>query len=322
MRALGATRHWVATQWGGPEHWRFVDVTIPAPQRGEVTIRVEAAGMNPADAKHTLASRDVPLPLPIGYELSGTVVAVGEGTDIATGPVFIGDSVVAFRVQGAYAEQVTVPARDVFARPANVDAVSAASLLLAATTAADVLRVVGARAGETLLVHGGSGSVGLAVAQIARTKGIRVVATAGAHHHDLLTRLGAHPISYGGGARAIAREVRNLLGAAPHAAVDTVGTDEAIESALLLVDNRSRIVTIANATRAAATSIRAVAGSQPESARYRDRVRGEMLALAGSGGLTLPIARIFPLSDALEATALLATGHPNGKFVLVPAETA
>ena len=101
------------------------------------------------------------VPAPVGFEVAGVLSAIGAGTEIASGPAEVGDAVLAFRVSGGYASALTVPAKDVFAKPDNLDFAEAANLLLAGTTAAEMLDVVHAQGGETILLHGASGAVGV-----------------------------------------------------------------------------------------------------------------------------------------------------------------
>ena len=119
-------------------------IDLAPPNKGEVTIEVRAAGMNPADYKHFAAGQDRSLlPLTVGYEASGVLSALGPGTEIATGGGAVGDEVVAFQIMGAYASHVTVNASDVFAKPANLTFPEAANLLLVGTTASEMLHVTG-----------------------------------------------------------------------------------------------------------------------------------------------------------------------------------
>lgn len=94
-------KHWIASSWGAPDTWEFVEHEVSPPGRGEVAIRVHAAGVNPADAKHVATARHgVELPVPIGYEVSGEITAIGSDTQIGSGPADVGDEVIAFRVSG------------------------------------------------------------------------------------------------------------------------------------------------------------------------------------------------------------------------------
>ena len=309
-------QHWIATGWGSPDSWEFVEFDAPVPVRGEVTIRVHAAGVNPADAKHVAAPRPgAKLPVPIGYEVSGVIAAIGPDTVIGSGPAKVGDEVLAFRVQGGYATELTVPAEKVFAKPARMSHPEAANLLLAGTTAAEMLAVSRAAAGETILLHGASGAVGVSVLQQAALRGIRVVGTASEARAEEVRRFGGIPVRYGPG---LADRVREIAAAPIAAALDAVGTDEAVDVSVELVADRSRVVTIAAPGRAASDGFLAIAGSMPESARFRDRVRSELIALAGKGDLVVPMAGTFPLDQAPRALRMLADGHPGGKIALLP----
>ena len=308
-------RRWVATDFGGPEVLELVTVELPQPGPGEVTIEVRAVGMNPSDYKGLARGDRASLPKPIGSEVAGVLTAVGPDTEIASGGGALGDEVLAFRVTGGYASAVTVPAADVFAKPAALEFPAAANLLLVGTTAADTLQTVGAAAGETILVHGASGAVGVSVLQQARLLGARTVGTAGERSFDTVRRFGGIPVTYGPG---LADRVRAAAPEGLAAAIDTVGTDEAVDVSLELVADRGRIVTIAAFGRADEAGIKAVAGATPDSAAFRDAVRARLIDLAGAGDLVVPVARTFPLAEAPDALRLLMTGHAGGKLALIP----
>ncbi len=305
--------HWIATRPGGLDVLEFVPADVPAPGRGEVTIAVHAAGVNPADYKR-VASGDFTEPIAIGFEVSGVVTEVGPDTQLASGGGAPGDEVLAFRVSGGYASRLTVPAADVFAKPAGLDHPAAANLLLAGTTAAEMLDVTSVAAGDTVVVHGASGAVGVSVLQQARLLGARVIGTAAPGSFDTVRRFGATPVAYGEGLQSRLREL------APEgfaAALDTVGTDEAVDVSLAVVADRDRIVTIAAMQRAKQEGIRAIGGSMPASAALRDQARARLIALADDGKLVVPVARTYPLRQAREALAFLQTGHPGGKLALL-----
>lgn len=308
-------RHWIALHAGGPADWEFRDVDAPAPTQGEVSVRVRAAGVNPADAKHVAAENGQQWPVAIGYEISGEITALGPDTEIGSGAAAVGDEVVAFRVSGGYATELTVDAAKVFHKPAALTHPEAANLLLTGTTAAEMLDVVAARTGETILLHGASGAVGVAVLQLAAHRGVRVIGTASEGSFDRVRRFGGIPVAYGPG---LYERVVALVGDVPvAAALDAIGTDEAIDVSLALVPDRDRIVTIVDAARADAEGIRWIAGARPESARYRDAARAGIIA-AAAGTLVVPVARTFPLAQAPDALALLADGHPGGALALTP----
>ncbi|MEO5665187.1 MAG: NADP-dependent oxidoreductase [Nocardioides sp.] len=304
-------KHWIASRPGDLDVFSFEDVEVAAPQHGEVTIAVRAAGMNPADAKHAGRGTAADFPKAIGYEVAGVVTAVGPDA----GPLAVGDEVLAFRISGGWATSVTVPARDVFAKPESLSFGEAANLLLAGSTAAEMLHVTHVSEGDTILVHGASGAVGVSVLQQAALLGARVIGTASEKSFDVVREYGGVPVAYGEG---LERRVRDAAPDGLVAALDCVGIDEAVDVSLALVADRDRIVTIAAADRAKADGFVAIAGSMPTSKAFRDSVREGLVRLAGEGRLVVPIARTFPLADALAATELLMGQHPGGKFVLEP----
>jgi NADPH2:quinone reductase len=308
-------QHWFATRPGDLSVFRLEQHDVPAPRHGEVTIEVRAAGMNPADVKHVARGDSSEFPRAVGYEVAGVVSAVGPGTEIGSGPVAAGDEVLAFRISGGWASEATVAARDVFAKPAALSFGEAASLLLAGCTASEMLHVTGVGEGDTILVHGASGAVGISVVQQAALLGARVVGTASESRFDLVARYGGVPVAHGAGLEQRVRE------AAPEgvvAALDCVGTDEAVDVSLAVTADRRRVVTIAAPRRAEVEGFSALAGAMPTSQAYRDSVRADLVRLAGEGRLVVPLARTFPLADAVDAARLLMGGHPGGKLVLEP----
>lgn len=309
---------WTAPAPGPIEDWLFDEVEVAPPGPGEVTVRIRAAGVNPADAKH-VARPGANFPVPIGYELSGEITAVGPDAVGGSGDLRVGDEVVAFRVQGAYATELTVAARDVFAKPANLSHPEAANLLLAGTTAAEMIQVTRVERGETVLLHAASGAVGVSLLQQARELGVRVIGTVGPDAEasaERVRRYGGIPVAYDDGLRARVEEAAE--GAPIAAAWDAAGTDEAIDVSLALVGERDRIVTIVIPDRAKADGFLWIAGARPESARFRDIARARVLELAASGALEVPIARTYPLADAVAAVRFVMDGHPGGKVALLP----
>jgi NADPH:quinone reductase len=308
-------QHWVAARPGGPEVFDLVPYDVPRPAAGEVTVRVRAAGVNPADASHVAVGKRPPFPRGVGYELAGVLTAVGPDTEIASGGGAVGDEVLAFRVVGGWATAMTVPARDVFAKPASLTFAQAANLLLAATTASEMLHTARVAHGDTVLVHGASGAVGVSLLQQARLLGVRVIGTCSEHRFAEVRRFGGEPVTYGEG---LAARVRAAAPDGVAAALDCVGTEEAVDVSLALVGDLSRVVTIAAKQRGAEVGIRVLGGDLPESAAYRDGVREGLVRLAAEGSLEVPMAATFPLDRAPAAMELLAGGHPGGKLALIP----
>lgn len=311
-------KRWVADRFGGPDVLRLVEAEVPAPEPGTVTIAVRAAGVNPADLNALSGARNPDpslLPLWPGFEVAGVVTAVGVGTRIASGPVGVGDEVIAFRITGGYSSAVTVPAADVFAKPATLPFPEAANLLLAGTTAAEMLHLAGVGRGQSVLVHGASGAVGISLVQQAVRLGARVIGTAGASRADVVERFGGLATLYGPGLEG---RVRALAPAGLDAALDAVGSDEAIDVSLALLPDRSQLITAVALQRASREGFRSVQGQWPASAAFRDSVRETLISLAGRRELTVPIARTFPLEQAPHALQLLGSGHPGGKIALRP----
>lgn len=325
MSAEPARRHSrvvVATAYGGPEVLAVLDVEQPLPGAGQVLIEVQAAGTNPFDHKvysGTMGRDPALLPMRLGAEVAGVVGALGEGvgTDSTGAPLAVGDAVIGYRVVGGYASQVIAGAQNVFARPENLTAEQAAGLLLTGVTAAHLLTATRVGPGDTVLIHGAAGGVGSMATQLAVVRGARVIGTASTGRHEAIRALGGEPVSYGTG---LAERVRDLAPGGLDAALDTVGTDEAVDTSLELVADRSRIATIAAFGRAPGLGIQLLgggAGADPGTA-IRAAARAELVALAGQGRLTVSVDRSFALDDVAAAHTYLATGHVRGKVVLLP----
>ncbi|MGW0040262.1 NADP-dependent oxidoreductase [Rhodococcus sp. NPDC003348] len=308
----------VATAFGGPEVLTVVDEPVPDPGPGEVRVRLRAIGVNPFDYKSysgTFGADPDRLPIRPGIEASGVVESVGADAVGPTGQIAVGDEVIVNPGARGYTELITVPAAVTFAKPPNLSFEQAAALLSSGTTAVDALTTTRVSAGETVLVHGAAGAVGGAVVQLAQARGATVIGTARRAHHDHLRAQGVVPVEYGDG---LLDRLRALAPDGVDAAIDTAGTDEAIDASLALVADRSRIVTIVAFDRAERDGFRAVGGGNPDSARIRREARIELIALAGRGDFEVTVARTFPLAEAARAHAELQGHHPRGKFVLVP----
>lgn len=288
----------------------MVDHEPADPGPGEVKVSITAAGVNPADLKHV--ARATEFPVPIGYEIAGVVDALGPDAVGGSGRLDVGDRVVAFRVHGGYASSLTFPAENAFALPASVDDVTAAGLLLAGTTAADMLHRARLSAGDTVVVHGASGAVGATLVQLAARDGIRVVGTCRPGREDAVQRFGATAVAYGAGLL----ERLRATAPSPAASFDLTGTLDAIDTSMALVSDRSQIITAANKPAATERGLVAVAGLDPESATYRDAMRAPLIDLIAAGALDVPIVRTYPLAEAVDALDLVASGLAGGKVVL------
>ncbi|WP_342341839.1 NAD(P)H-quinone oxidoreductase [Demequina mangrovi] len=161
---------------GGPEVLSLVEVDIPTPGPHDAVMGITAAGINRADALQRQGRYPAPPGAPAwpGLEAAGTVLAAPASSLLTPG-----DRVCALLPGGGYAERAVVDASLVLPTPPGLDDVEAAALVEAACTVVSNLDAADARAGETLLIHGGSGGVGTAAIQIAKARGMRVIATAG-----------------------------------------------------------------------------------------------------------------------------------------------
>lgn len=305
-------------RFGGPDVLSLTQIPDPVPDAGEVAIAVEAAGVNPIDLKlrsGLRASAPLDAPRGVGSDGAGVVSAVGEGV-----PGFaVGDPVVFFGVPGAYATTVVAPAEHVQARPATVTAAVGAGIGIPVGTAYQVLRSLRIGAGDTLLLHAGSGAVGQAAIQLAVLWGARVVATASPRRFDRVEELGATPVAYGDGL------MERLRAASPDGytvAFDAAGTDEALDSSRELVADHDRVATIVKGARAAELGIRAFSGGSPKpmtplEQTWRREAVPVALALLAAGRFSIEIAASFPLADAADAHRLVESGA-DGKVVLAP----
>jgi len=344
------TRAVVATAYGGAEVLEVADVELPAPREGEVLVAMRAAAYNPADWKiyGGLWGADLAaLPRRVGLEGAGVVRAVApDVTRFA-----VGDEVVVHPAGGSFAEAVLVREGALEHKPAGLAWEKAAGLLLAGTTAWHALEAVGlgaddgnralddvpdrgtrelddatdggnraldagSAAGPILLVHGGAGGVGAVVVQLAVARGVRVIATSGPANKEYVRSLGAEPVRYGDG---LAGRVRALAGSGITAAIDTVGTEEAIDVSVELVP-RERIATVAGLEYGAQLGVKLLGhgpGMDP-GREVRAAARVPLLELAAAGVVDVRIADVFPLDRVREAHELIRSGHARGKVVLVP----
>lgn len=310
----------VATGYGGPEVLELVDVATPRPGPGEVRVEVRAAGVNPFDAKvysGRFGADPAKLPMRLGSEASGVVAEAGPGAAGPAGPVRVGDHVIVHHAPGAYATDVVARGSAVVPKPPELPWAAAGGLLLAGVTAAHAMVAVDPREGETVLVHGATGGVGLMAVQLAVARGARVIGTGRPEHHGLLRRLGAVPVASG---RGLGPRLRAVAPRGVDAAIDTTGADDAIETSVELVADRARIATIAAFERGARTGVKLLGnapGADP-GAEIRAAARLDLLAAVRAARLEVVVARTFPLHEAAGAHRLLMGRHPPGKIVLIP----
>jgi len=308
----------VYTEFGSPDVLTLVDIDLPPPAAGEVAIRIEAAGVNPIDAKlrsGARASGEITSPRRVGADAAGVVTAVGEGVE----GLRVGEHVIAFAAPGSYATELVMPASHVVPRPPAVSAAEGAALGVPVGTAYQTLRSLTVGEGDTLLLHAGSGAVGQAVIQYAVLWGARVVATSSRRRADRVRELGATPVEYGDG---LLDRVREAAPDGVTVAIDAAGTDEALDVSEALVADRNRIATLVRGRDAAGRGIRAFSGGSPvpmtpQQLAWRAEAMPVTLALMAAGRFTVELGPTLPLSEAVQAHRLLEKGT-DGKIVLVP----
>jgi NADPH:quinone reductase-like Zn-dependent oxidoreductase len=296
----------ILTEFGEPSVLEWREVPAPVPAAGEILVRVKAAGVGPTDlnirAGHLAAVFPQKAGSILGFEAAGVVEALGEGVS----GIDVGDDVVALLPQqGGYAELVTTTTW--FPKPEGVSWSDAAALPASAEAAVGVLHEIHAEAGEALVVLGGGGSVGQLIIQVARSRGIRVIATASEKDADLLRDLGAEPVTYGDGVfNRIA-----LLTDAVDAVIDAAGKG-GLPEAVAATGDASRVVTLADPAGAHTSG---ALMSDPGPQRAPDALAITVPLLA-AGTLKLKRRRVLPIAEAAEAHRLLQSGETHDKIVL------
>ena len=310
----------IAAGYGGPEVLSVTDEPARGPGPGEVRIEVRAAGVNPVDYKAysgAFGSDPARLPIRLGAEAAGVVTAVGPDAAGPAGPVAVGDEVIAYRAPGAYAAELLAPAQAVVPKPATLDWAQASGLMLTGATAWHALTVTDVHEGDTVLINGASGGVGVMAVQLAAARGASVVATASPARHAFLRELGATPVAYGPG---LAGRMRAAAPGGVTAALDLIGTDEAMEVSLALVPDRARVVTIAAFAKGLEAGIKVIGGAPgaDPGTEIRNAARLDLARLAGEGRLKVFVTQTFPLTEAAAAHRAIMTGHATGKIALIP----
>ncbi len=318
----------LCTEWGGPEKLSLGDTDPPSPAAGEVVIDVKAAGVNFADTLIIQGTYQLRPDFPFvpGLEVAGIVAELGAGVDT----VSIGDRVVGIPNIGAFAERVAVKAAAVVPIPEAMDFETAASFAVAYSTSHMALGYrAGLKAGETLMVFGAAGGVGLTAVEIGKIMGAQVIACAGTREKlDLCAARGAdHVVNYCD--EDIRERVKEITGGKGADVIyDPVG-GEAFEAAMRSVNWEGRIVVIGFASgdfNRARTNILlvkniAVMGFYWGSySMHRPSAIGESMTelvhMWEAGRLKPHISHTMPLERAGDALALMMDRKSTGKMVL------
>jgi len=301
-------RTYVFTAYGGPENQQLLDLPMPTPGQDELLVRVRAASVNPADAKRRegagryYSPDPLRAPQPMGIEASGVVDALGPGVS----GFAVGDEVFGYGV-GSWADYVLLPTSRTAHKPTQISFLDAATLSVTGSTAFDCVQQILPKPGEAVLVIGVGGGVGIAAAQIATSRGARVLGTASASKRELVESVGTVHIAYDG--PDIADRILALAPAGIDAAMDMVG-DDAMRAVGKLVKDGTRIVAAAEAD--AASEFGGARVKRSGSVATLDAVA----RLVAEGALNPCVTATFPLERAGEALALVESHHAAGKIVI------
>jgi NADPH:quinone reductase-like Zn-dependent oxidoreductase len=290
--------------FGGPEVLQIDEIETPAPQAGEVLVKVIAASINPVDWKvragYLQGVFKQPFPIPLGEDFAGTVAAVGAGvTDVKVGDEVYG-SVSVVR-GGAYAEYICVSANDYALKPKSLDFAQAASLGVAALTAWQAFDAAGLSAGQKVLIHAAAGGVGSMAVQLAKARAAYVIGTASARNTEFVKSLGADEvIDYA--ATKFEEVVKDA-----DVVFDLMGGDTQARS-YGVVKRGGWLVSAAqppNAEQLTAHGLQGLMiGMRPDK------------TLVEAGKVKPIVETILPLADIKQAHELSQTGRTRGKIVL------
>jgi NADPH:quinone reductase len=322
MKAIRIHNH------GGPEVLAYEDVPAPEPKAGEARVKIEASGVNFIDIYHRTGLYPMNRPCILGSEGAGVVDAVGEGVT----EVKQGDRVAYAMIPGSYAEYAVVPAGKLVSVPDDIDAKSAAGIMLQGMTAHYLTHsTYPLQKDETALVHAAAGGVGLLLVQVAKMLGARVIGTVSTEAKaDLVRKAGADEIILYTQADFLAEANRITNGQGVHVVYDSVGATT-FEKSLDCLRPRGYLVLFGQSSGPVAAfdpAKLAAKGSlfltRPSLAHYT-LTRAELLRRATDlfdwmqgGKLKLRIEKTLPLRDACEAQQLLEKRRTTGKLILVP----
>lgn len=293
-------------EYGGSEKLVLETIARPVPKANEVLIKVHFAGVNPVDWKFRAGflKEFMPLQLPVvpGIDVSGTIEEVG--SDVKT---FKKGQAVFGVAKGAYADFAIATASDVTAKPDKLSFESAATLPVGALTAWQAVEDAGVKAGQTVVVQGAAGGVGLFAVQFARAKGAKVIGIASSDNLAFVKSLGAEKVvDYG--KDPLEKEIKNV-----DVVIDTVG-GETLEKSYGLLKKGGVLVTMAGQVseeKAKALGVKALGSNRGPTVELK--MIGEMMA---AKSLRSEVGKIFPLAEAAAAQDLSQARHGRGRILL------
>ncbi len=304
----------VIHEYGGPEVLKLEDLPRPEPKENEVLVRVIASGVNPADplivSGKYAKEFGTHLPLIPGYDVAGIIEK--RGAKITK--LKVGDSVYSYVLWGGgWAEYAVMTEGEAAIKPASLDYIQAAAVPLTALTAWQALiDAAKLTAGQTVLIHGGSGGVGSMAIQIAKARGAKVIATASTPNQDLLKQLGADvAIDYTKTKfEDFAKDVDVVL--------DPIGRDTLARS-YALVKKGGFIATLVSRLDQTELDKYGIRGesiaSKPDAIEL-----AEITKLIEAKKIKPIVTQVLPLTEAMKALQQAETHHTRGKIVLKVAD--
>ena len=302
-------------QYGEPgDVLRLEQTSVPTPGPGRIRVAVHAAGLAPADWALCRGLFAGQLPRGIGCDVSGTVDAVGDGvTDVAVGDPVFGTADWANCPSAGASDRAIMD--HWFAVPDGLDLTQAAALPMALDTAYLHLTALGLTPGRTILINGAGGTIGFAAAQIALSRGMRVIATAGDTYAQRLRDLGAAVTGYGDG---VVQRVKAISDGPVDLVLDTAPVGGALPDLVEIAGgDPQRVLTISDFEAAGKLGVRDTFHLAPDLLGHRFEAFPEFAALAADGRFSVPIARTFPLEEWRAALEISLTGHARGKLLLM-----
>ena len=292
-------------------HVRTVPVPEPGPDR--IRVAVYACGLAPADWALCGGLFPGELPRGIGIDVSGTVDAVGKGvTDVSVGDLVLGNA--DWRgSSSAGASDYAIMDRWTPV-PAGLDLTQAAALPMAVDTAYLHLTMLGLDPDKTILVHGAGSTIGYAAVQIALTRGMRVIATAGETHAHRLRELGAEVTPYGDG---MVGRVHAISDGPVDLVLDTAPVGGALPDLIQIAGGDPKRVLTCGGSLPEAAELGARDSFHEVRPEHVDAL-AEFARLAAAGRFGVPVAATFPLEDWRTALEISQGGHARGKLLLLP----
>jgi NADPH:quinone reductase-like Zn-dependent oxidoreductase len=302
----------VIHQFGGPEVLKFDDVARPEPKENEILVKVIAAGVNSFDGvlrsgKYAKVFK-IDLPWVPGYDIAGTVEKVGgKVTKFKVGdPVY---ALISILSGGGYAEYAIAKPDQAASKPATISFAEAAGVPSVALTAWQALvDKANVQSGQTVLIHGASGGVGMFAIQIAKIRGAKVFATASTANQDFLKQLGADvAIDYK--TQKFEEIAKNV-----DVVVDGVG-GETMTRSYPIVKKGGILVSLVGRVDQAQLDKYGIRGASLEVEPNGDQL-AQIGKLIDEKKIKVVVSQTFPLADAAQAEAKADTGHARGKIVL------